>query len=190
MKLIATHDSATGEKPGSILSYLVLPFARTQSKTIKEQYDAGCRMFDIRIRWVNHSWRCAHGLFWTNRFASDILSEINGFDDKCYVMITYEGKFKDADDTESFIVFNHWARSAFPNINFGPVAVKYADKGTTVDWVNILPGVNFWKNRKGFIPLDGKTWQTYLMPIPWLVNKLFTRKHSFNEEEFIFVDFL
>ena len=36
---IATHDSATGEKGRGFLSFLVAPFAKTQSKTIKEQYD-------------------------------------------------------------------------------------------------------------------------------------------------------
>ena len=46
---IATHDSATGEKGKGFLSFLVSPFAKTQSKTIKEQYDAGCRSFDMCI---------------------------------------------------------------------------------------------------------------------------------------------
>lgn len=47
---IATHDSATGEKGRGFLSFLVTPFAKTQGKTIQEQYDAGCRSFDIRVR--------------------------------------------------------------------------------------------------------------------------------------------
>ena len=50
MNKIATHDSATGEKGRGFLSFLVTPFAKTQSKTIKEQYDAGCRSFDIRVK--------------------------------------------------------------------------------------------------------------------------------------------
>ena len=47
---IATLDSATGEKVRGFLSFLVTPFAKTQSKTIKEQYDTGCRSFDIRVK--------------------------------------------------------------------------------------------------------------------------------------------
>ena len=43
MNKIATHNSSTGEKGKGFLSFLVTPFAKTQSKTIKEQYDAGCR---------------------------------------------------------------------------------------------------------------------------------------------------
>ena len=41
MLKIATHDSATGESGRGLLSRLVTPFARTQGKTIREQYDAG-----------------------------------------------------------------------------------------------------------------------------------------------------
>ena len=43
MNKIATHDSATGERGHGLLSWLVTPFAKTQSKTIAEQYAAGCR---------------------------------------------------------------------------------------------------------------------------------------------------
>ena len=65
---IATHDSATGEKGKGFLSFLVSPFVKTQSKTIQEQYDAGCRSFDIRVRKVSkkdsnkYCWRVCHGL--------------------------------------------------------------------------------------------------------------------------------
>ena len=57
MKKIATHDSATGEKGKGILSWLITPFAKTQSKTIKEQYESGCRMFDLRVRKKFGEWR-------------------------------------------------------------------------------------------------------------------------------------
>ena len=75
MKLIATHDSATGEKGKGILSWLGTPFAKTQSKTIKEQYEAGCRMFDIRVKLIDNEWYCAHGLWRTKRTAYDKLEE-------------------------------------------------------------------------------------------------------------------
>lgn len=186
--LIATHDSASGEKAGSLLSWLVIPFARTQSKNIKGQYEAGCRMFDIRIKYINNSWRCAHGLFYTKRYASDILHEINSFKENCYVCLTYEGKLSSI-TKEDFLLFYSWAKSAFPNIYWGPVAAKYADNDTKVDWINLKPAEKWFKNEQEFLPLDGKHWQTYI-PIPWLWNKLYTRKHNFNNEYFLFVDFL
>ena len=85
MKKIATHDSATGEKGEGFLSWLLTPFAKTQSKTIKEQYDAGSRMFDLRVKLINFEIKCAHGLWHTKRTAYSILKEINNFKDRCYV---------------------------------------------------------------------------------------------------------
>ena len=49
MMKIATHDLATEER-GGLLSWLVTPFAWTQGKTIAQQYAAGGRSFDIRVR--------------------------------------------------------------------------------------------------------------------------------------------
>ena len=90
---IATHDSATGEASHGLISLLVIPFARTQNKTIVEQYNAGCRSFDIRVRYSKkrRMWICAHGLWESVRPAEDIINEINNFPDKCEVCVTYEG---------------------------------------------------------------------------------------------------
>lgn len=78
MNKIATHDSATGEKGKGFLSWLVTPFARTQRKNIKEQYEAGCRSFDIRVRKDKDGiFRCAHGLWMSKKSATEILSEVN-----------------------------------------------------------------------------------------------------------------
>lgn len=61
--LIGTHNSATGEKGKGILSWLVTPFSKTQSKTIEEQYNAGCTMFDIRFKQDKDKVViCKHGL--------------------------------------------------------------------------------------------------------------------------------
>ena len=45
---IGTHNSVTGEK--GIISFLVTPFSKTQSKTIDEQIEHGCTWFDISVR--------------------------------------------------------------------------------------------------------------------------------------------
>jgi hypothetical protein len=69
---IATHDSATGESGYGIFSWLFTPFARTQSKTIKEQIEAGCRLFDIRIRKTKRGWICCHGTWETKKTLDEI----------------------------------------------------------------------------------------------------------------------
>ena len=115
MLKIATHDSATGEKGKDILSILGTPFARTQSKTIREQFEADCRMFDIRVKLFGKEWRCAHGLWRSERFALDIIKEINSFLEKCYVTLTYEGNSR---NNSKFMGFVDQIKTEFTNIHW------------------------------------------------------------------------
>lgn len=118
MLKIATHDSATGEKGKGLLSILGTPFARTQSKTIREQYEAGCRMFDSRVKLFDKDWCCAHGLWKSERLALDILREINSFSEKCYVTLTYEGNSK---KKAEFVEFVNHIKSECTNIHWGTI---------------------------------------------------------------------
>lgn len=188
MLKIATHDSATGETP-MWYCWPIVPFARTQSKTIKEQYDAGCRNFDIRIKYHNNAWRCAHGIMFTKRTAWSILSEINSFPERCHVSITYEGK---GNHVEEFIEEVHKIKRNFQWILWGGIALKYGKdaKGVNVKYEYLEkaePGYE--GGKQGFLPLDGRTWHIYL-PIPWLWDKLYKRPHIFNEQTYTYVDFL
>lgn len=189
MLKIATHNSATGEKPGNLLSWILLPFSRTQTKTIKEQYDAGCRMFDIRHKYHNGVLVGAHGLFTTKKTFDDILKEINNFPEKCYVSITYEGKInKNLINLYKFLI--QYYKKTYTNITYGSICVKYENyKDIVVDWKEVIPADKWDNTRQGFIPLNGKTWQTFI-PIPWLWKKIYYNKPKFDEEVFTYVDFL
>ena len=192
MNKIATHDSATGEKGKGFLSFLVSPFANTQSKSIQEQYDAGCRSFDIRVR--EDEWgvyRCAHGLWMSKRNATEILSEINSFPEPCQVCVTYEGCI---DDSAYYGLFEHyceWCKNAFFNIIWGKFCIKYDKRNSVkVSYNEVLPeDKNYEGGIQGFLPLDGRSWHTYI-PIPWLWDRLYHRPHTFNADKFTFVDFL
>lgn len=189
MLKIGTHDSATGEKPANLISWLLIPFARTQRKTIKEQYEAGCRMFDIRINKYKDEWHCAHGLFFTERTAEDIFKELNSFEDSIYVCITYEGKLKNDKEKKDFLDKINILKNTYSHINYGPVAVKYTNDDLIVDWENLLPADNWYKNEQAFLPLNGHTWHI-ILPIPKLWWFIYNRKPKFNNEYFKFVDFL
>ena len=189
---IATHDSATGEKGKGFLSFLVTPFAKTQSKTIQEQYDAGCRSFDIRVR--EDEWgvyRCAHGLWMSKRNATEILSEINSFPEPCQVCVTYEGCIDDSAYYGLFEYYCEWCKNAFFNIIWGKFCIKYNKKSTIkVSYDVVIPeDKNYSGGIQGFLPLDGRSGHTYI-PIPWLWDRIYMRPHKFNDEEFTFVDFL
>lgn len=188
MLKIATHDSATGEKGKGLLSLIGTPFARTQSKTIKEQYEAGCRMFDIRLKLIKGQWRCAHGLWQSKRLAYDILNEINSFEDKCYVTLTYEGNSK---KREEFVNFICKIRKDFPNIRFGNIAIKYGKDSHLfkVKYDYIYRTVNWPASKSKFISLGGSTWHI-LLPIPWLWKKIYYNNPVFTDDYFTYVDFL
>lgn len=189
MLKIATHDSATGEKSEGFLSWLMTPFAKTQSKSIKEQYDMGCRMFDIRIKLINNEWKCAHGLWHTKKTAYDILKEINDFPDKCYVALTYEG---DSDNVLTFSNFAQAIQKDFKKIKWGGIGIKYGQKShlfnVKFDYIVPYPS-DYPAAKQGFKALDGKTWHI-ILPIPWLWKKIYFNQPKFNEEHYLYVDFL
>ena len=192
MNKIATHDSATGEQGRGLLSFIVSPFAKTQSKTIQGQDDAGCRSFDIRVR--DDEWgvyRCAHGLWMSKRNATEILSEINSFPEPCQVCVTYEGFIKDEYNYGLFEYYCEWCKNAFFNITFGKFCIKYDKRNSVkVSYDEVLPeDKNYEGGIQGFLPLDGRSWHTYL-PIPWLWDRIYMRPHKFNKDKFTFVDFL
>ena len=191
MEKIATHNSATGES-GIWYSWLLAPFAKCQSKTIKQQYESGCRLFDIRLKLVNNKWRMAHGWWYTKRSAEDIIKEMNKFKNgPCRITLTYEGKGK---NNELFLMFIIKLKSLYKNIKYGPVAVKYGkgSKGYKVSYDYILPGDNNWLNAPSvskFMKLDGHSWHTFI-PIPWIWKKICYNNPKFNEEKYTYVDFL
>lgn len=190
MLKIATHNSATGEKPLNLLSWLMIPFCRTQSKTIREQYNAGCRMFDLRIREYKDTWYMAHGLFLTKKNFLEILAELESFDEPCYILVTYEGKLSFREEIEGFRDYIKSLQQDCQKTIWGPVCVKYTDNDLKVDWITVLPPTTlFPQSKQAFLPLNGKTWHTYL-PIPWLWKQFYFKKVTFNHEYYQFVDFL
>lgn len=189
MLKIATHDSATGEESKNLLHLLFVPFARTQSKTIKEQYDAGCRMFDLRVRFTDGNWHCAHGLWFTKRTALDIISDIGAFEDTCYVTLTYEGGKGNVEGFKKFV--NH-IKKEFPNIVWGGIALKYGEGSNLFkvkyEYLEKYPK-GFPSSKQAFKVLDGRSWHI-ILPIPWLWKKIYFNKPQFDNKTFQYVDFL
>lgn len=182
MNKIGTHNSGTGEKSKGFLSYLVIPFARTQSKTILEQYDAGCRLFDLRVKYNNKGdLVLAHGLWKSSKTLSDVIYELSILNEDCYVSIAYEGKLTGA-KLEVFLDEIDQYTKYYDGIKVTQIAVK---KPTWTD----LKTINPVKTKQDFIVLDGRSWHTYI-PIPWMWNKIYTNKHTFDEECYTYVDFL
>lgn len=183
---IATHDSATGEKGKGVLSWIGMPFAKTQSKTIKEQYEAGCRMFDIRVKLVKGEWRCAHGLWVSKRTAEDIIKEIDSYG--CYMALTYEGGAK---HKQQFINFAEKMQAECPNIKWGGIAIKYGEGSHLLKVkYEYIHHAKYWPVcKQGFLPLNGSSWHI-LLPIPWLWKRIYNDVPEFSNKYFTYVDFL
>lgn len=194
MLRIATHDSVTGENPANILSVLVSPFSKTQTKTIAQQFASGCRVFDIRVKKYKGNWHGAHGLFTTKRTIYDILKQLNQLaktdkDNPVIINVVYEGNLlKNIKTYEQFTTSaNNWMQE-FSNIQFGDFITKYPK------WQKVLDGnqVSFYPhniNYQQFKPLDFSSWHS-LIPIPILWKQFYFKHPVFNEESFTYVDFL
>lgn len=62
--IIGTHNSMTYLRPAHWYGWFMIPFARCQRKTIEEQWNAGARCFDLRIRFTKKGEPYfAHGLY-------------------------------------------------------------------------------------------------------------------------------
>lgn len=62
--IIGTHNSMTYLRPTHWYEYLIIPFARCQRKTLEQQFWAGARCFDLRIRFTYDGRPYfAHGLY-------------------------------------------------------------------------------------------------------------------------------
>lgn len=184
MLKIATHNSCTGESGKGILSWLVTLFARCQSKTIREQFEAGTRFFDIRaLLCKDGQYHPAHGLWTCKRTITDVLQKLNllalmDTENTTYVTITYEHP---NDYPAPFITAVHEWQKKYPHLQFVEVAVKLPD------W-RVLETICDVPYEYGFKPINKYT-KRQLFPIPifyWLINK----KATFNEEQFTMVDFL
>lgn len=166
MKL-ATHNSATGERPLNPIGWLGLPFARCQTKTLAQQYKAGVRLFDIRVRWQAVFLQCAHGLVLFDKTLYGALHDLNKAcnaahdDTQCYVMVTYEGKMEE-EDHEDFIEEVKSTFAYFPHLTLVSIAVKLPTWRT----IYTKPRLG---NQASFVCDYPKLigWKA-LLPIPWL----------------------
>ena len=179
--MIASHDSATGERPQGVISYILTPFARTQSKTVVQQYESGCRYFDIRIRKSKNGFYACHGYWRCKTSVEMILQTISTLaecdKEKVFIMITYEGEC----DNEQWLTQAVFSMMQGKHLTLTEINVKKPV------WRNIYKAVDAPPYKQCYKNLDGSSWHTYL-PIPWLWNKIF--RFERDNDKFNFLDFI
>lgn len=186
---IATHDSGTGEKSKNFLHRQFELFAKTQTKTIEEQWSCGVRYFDLRI---DKNLCICHGLWKANKDLFDILSLLEYLSCKSnedsYYTITVENNFK---GVESFIesikdIRHNYSKTHCVCINRKKpewkTIYKFLDVPIRADYISV-PSFNEYSK------FTFKKWKKYI-PIPKVLNKNYTRKYKFNNNFFVMVDFI
>jgi hypothetical protein len=91
----ATHNSLSGEKPANLKTKLLASTSRCQSKTVAQQYEAGCRLFDIRLRKKGNEYIGAHGFAEYKYTLKDWIKQVQAWneqypDDKVLFYIMHE----------------------------------------------------------------------------------------------------
>lgn len=192
--LISTHNSATGNKGYGLLSKLLTPFAKCQNKTLTEQYEAGCRYFDIRVSKDSRGYITAHGP-WRGGTLHDVLTEIrkacDDGNEPAYLSVTWEGGVSDW--SESKVKYFVEIVQNFVNC-LNDAERKYlilTQIGAKKPYGTIL-WVNYEIDRpvvvQRFYPLYWFNWRV-LFPVPrfwaWRYGKV-----EFNDKHYTQVDFL
>jgi hypothetical protein len=196
MKKIATHNSGTGEKSKKWYHKLLIPFARTQKKTLEEQVLAGCTYFDIRIREngdyrTSGSWNVSHGLWQSDCKFIEVLKQIkrsSSGKSLIYIMVTYEGDSLPFNE-EYFVNDVKWWINMVNTYSIDESTLSLTEVNIKKPkWRNIYKNPNAPSYIQGYKNLDGSSWHTYL-PLPWLWNKIYG-DHNFDDDVYKFVDFL
>ncbi len=184
---IATHNSCTGEKGKGLLSWLVTPFSKCQSKTLEEQFHAGCRMFDIRVKFSKDDGiEVRHGAWLCSLTFDQVLYKLftlkRAYNETIYLRIMYEGNIED-EYTDGYFV---------------RLMQSFSKGFVLVDIFNKHPYRRIWSNpnadvayTEAFVGLPVKwgRWE-WLLPIPWLWKKLRYNTPVFDDYTYKVVDFL
>lgn len=87
--MIGSHNTFSYLPPVNPIYRLFIRYWRTQSKTIKEQYEAGVRMFDIHVTYHNSRWWPACGFVRLKGISFDTIEDICNYMDERYPQALY-----------------------------------------------------------------------------------------------------
>ena len=188
MAKIATHDSATGEKSKNLFHAIGKVFAQTQDKTIKEQYEAGCRYFDLR---VDRDLVLCHGLWKANKDLADILIEMGRYvTETTYVAVTIERGYSE----EWTASIANRIRKVL-NLYGGMVKLVYIARkkphwSIIKEYRKVACVSNYLSvpSPREYLTLAHDDWRRYI-PIPRILKKI-TPKKEVAGDCFVMVDFL
>lgn len=120
-----SHNTLTYAGPARWWGWLCVSVWRCQRKNVREQIEAGCRAFDIRLSRnvgangddAEDMWVSAHGIVDLKLNPVAAIEEIARLCPDAYVRVTLE-KERGADDREDFRRTCRWLEAQFPEMTF------------------------------------------------------------------------
>lgn len=177
---IGTHNSMTYLKPKKWYLYPFQFLAKCQNKTIKQQYNEGVRLFDIRISYTkNKEIEFRHGLMAYKGNVYKTLKYLNSQKDKVKVRILLEKSNLESDNM--FIYDLKHFQETFTNITFYEGRKKN-------DWEQLLPLPTL-----DICQLVSSMAGEGLFKLwPWLYAKVFNKSNikNYSEKKPLLIDFL
>lgn len=201
--LIGSHNSFTYLKPRKWWMRLFTIFAKCQSKDIFEQYIAGARYFDLRLKIKFNKYGetdiiVAHGLmeydisyYGLRGILTNLNNFAKGFNEKIYIRLLYELPYKDKSKNAqiketTFKDFCYYLKLHFSSLTFCGGQRKY-------DWKQIA----YLEPHPNSIDLySSRTWKIWDDWCPWIYAKLMNNKNykkykdSEPKDGFMLMDFV
>lgn len=191
MKYLGSHNSMSYLPVQKWWMKFISFAARCQSKTFIEQYNAGVRIFDVRIKWEENNkdpnhWVFAHGLV---SFKSDIKELFNFLeskgDTKVRLILEYNKPPKNEREiVEKFTEDCFHLKYAYPHIKFFEFRCKWNWNRVVFTEYNPIIDQQVGSMVQP-ISLLGKIW-------PWAWTKLHNKNILKNgtDSEILFIDFI
>lgn len=135
--MLGSHNSCTYLPCKHWWMYLINWAAKCQSKTLSEQFHAGVRYFDIRVKWneKDKEWVLAHGLVEYKGKLNRILETLNSlavfYNEDIYVRFLIEYNKIPDDEATKIINLKAYvgnARGRFPRLTYHLIETKWDEK--------------------------------------------------------------
>lgn len=174
--MLGSHNSMSYLPPQNLWGKITRPWNKCQNKTLVEQYKAGARYFDIRVRMIKGIWYFVHnkvnyGWFIDNLDSIDTLEKLAEKDNQIihFRIILDERKrpFKSEVDNDKYIdkfynfILHLFPSALYKNLDIDSMIVYW-------NWKELLrPDIEV----KEFHSSVTAKWYQYLLGCKWFANR-------------------
>jgi len=180
--ILGSHNTMTYLAPDNKFLKLFKFIYKCQNRSICEQFESGCRCFDIRIRLdKNYKWVFAHGIFKSSEYSPvDIFNKLNALavmtQEKIYIRLLLETSKYDWKQEIEFIKFCKELSAKYSDF------LVFFEGRRKYDWVQLYD----FKNNPDLIQYVGSmcSWYGKIWPkLYWWINNNKNIKKAKNQKD-------